>query len=115
MAAYDNLLANVPTDLWIGNNLHLLVILQNTKVLPADQGPKGFYEGETATRFAAEMAKHGGIISTTDLKNYKAIERTPLRHRAIACARSFMSAGQFRSRAAGGRDPRWPASLSRGR
>jgi len=31
-----------PTDLWIGNNLHLLVILQNNKVLPADQGPKGW-------------------------------------------------------------------------
>ena len=29
-----------PTDLWIGNNLHLIVILQNTKVLPEDQGPK---------------------------------------------------------------------------
>ena len=29
-----------PGDLWIGNNLHLLVILQNTKILPADQGPK---------------------------------------------------------------------------
>ncbi len=29
-----------PADLWIGNNLHLLVILQNTKILPADQGPK---------------------------------------------------------------------------
>jgi iron(III) transport system substrate-binding protein len=26
-------------DLWIGNNLHLMVILQNTKVLPAEQGP----------------------------------------------------------------------------
>ena len=24
------------------------------------------------------MAKHGGIISATDLKNYKAVERTPL-------------------------------------
>lgn len=31
-----------PTDLWVGNNLHLLVILQNTKILPADQGPKGW-------------------------------------------------------------------------
>jgi len=29
-----------PTDLWIGNNLHLMVILQNTKVLPEDQAPK---------------------------------------------------------------------------
>jgi iron(III) transport system substrate-binding protein len=31
-----------PEDLWIGNNLHLLVILQNTKLVPADQGPKGW-------------------------------------------------------------------------
>jgi gamma-glutamyltranspeptidase/glutathione hydrolase len=44
----------------------------------AKNGPNEFYEGETAKRFAAEMAKHGGIISAEDLKNYKAIERTPL-------------------------------------
>lgn len=31
-----------PDDLWIGNNLHLLVVLQNTKALPADQGPKSW-------------------------------------------------------------------------
>lgn len=31
-----------PDDLWIGNNLHLLVILQNTKLVPADQGPRGW-------------------------------------------------------------------------
>jgi iron(III) transport system substrate-binding protein len=31
-----------PDDLWIGNNLHLLVILQNAKLVPADQGPKGW-------------------------------------------------------------------------
>jgi gamma-glutamyltranspeptidase / glutathione hydrolase len=41
-------------------------------------GPNEFYEGDTAKRFAAEMAKNGGIISLADLKNYKAIERTPL-------------------------------------
>ncbi|MBM3599258.1 MAG: extracellular solute-binding protein [Alphaproteobacteria bacterium] len=29
-----------PDDLWIGNNLHIMVILQNTKILPDDQGPK---------------------------------------------------------------------------
>src|SRR5690349_8288669 len=29
-----------PDDLWIGNNLHLLVILQNTKVVPEAQAPK---------------------------------------------------------------------------
>jgi len=31
-----------PDDLWIGNNLHLLVILQNTKLVPDDQGPKSW-------------------------------------------------------------------------
>src|SRR5690349_2067435 len=35
-------------------------------------GANEFYEGETAKRFAAEMAKHGGIITEADLKNYKA-------------------------------------------
>ena len=41
-------------------------------------GASEFYEGETARRFAEEMAKHGGLISLSDLKNYKAVERTPL-------------------------------------
>jgi len=29
-----------PEDRWIGTNVHLLVILQNTKLVPADAGPK---------------------------------------------------------------------------
>jgi len=41
-------------------------------------GANEFYEGETARRFANEMTKHGGLISLSDLKNYKAVERTPL-------------------------------------
>ena len=44
----------------------------------ARNGANEFYEGETARRFADEMARHGGLITTADLKNYKAIERTPL-------------------------------------
>ena len=31
-----------PDNLWIGNNLHLLVILQNTKLLPEAEGPKSW-------------------------------------------------------------------------
>jgi iron(III) transport system substrate-binding protein len=31
-----------PNDLWIGNNLHLLVILQNTKLVADGQGPKSW-------------------------------------------------------------------------
>lgn len=44
-----------PEDYWIGTNVHLLVILQNTKVLSADQGPKSWsdlvdpkYKGKVA-------------------------------------------------------------------
>jgi iron(III) transport system substrate-binding protein len=29
-----------PDNLWLGTNVHLLVILQNTKLIPADAGPK---------------------------------------------------------------------------
>ena len=31
-----------PDNLWIGNNLHLLVILQNTKIVPEAEGPKSW-------------------------------------------------------------------------
>jgi iron(III) transport system substrate-binding protein len=31
-----------PEDFWIGTNVHLLVILQNTKLVPADAGPKSW-------------------------------------------------------------------------
>ncbi|PZX59978.1 gamma-glutamyltransferase [Hydrotalea sandarakina] len=41
-------------------------------------GAKGFYEGETAKLIVAEMQRGKGIISLEDLKQYKAIDRTPL-------------------------------------
>jgi gamma-glutamyltranspeptidase/glutathione hydrolase len=44
----------------------------------AKSGARDFYEGETAHRLAEEMAKHGGLITLDDLKNYSAIERKPL-------------------------------------
>lgn len=44
----------------------------------ARNGAKEFYEGETAKRFAAEMASHGGLITLADLKNYRTAERKPL-------------------------------------
>ena len=42
-------------------------------------GPAGFYEGETARAIETEMAAHGGLITRADLKNYKAVPRTPVR------------------------------------
>jgi gamma-glutamyltranspeptidase/glutathione hydrolase len=44
----------------------------------AKSGAREFYEGETAHKLADEMAKHGGLVTLSDLKNYAAVERTPL-------------------------------------
>ncbi|MBI5382696.1 MAG: gamma-glutamyltransferase [Opitutae bacterium] len=50
-----------------------------------EQGPREFYEGETARRIAAAMAQHGGLITAADLKGYVAVERTPLRGTYRGC------------------------------
>lgn len=41
-------------------------------------GADAFYKGEIARRFAADMARHGGLITRDDLAAYRAIEREPL-------------------------------------
>jgi gamma-glutamyltranspeptidase/glutathione hydrolase len=46
-----------------------------------EHGASDFYEGETARRLASEMGANGGLITLEDLKNYKAIERVPLKGR----------------------------------
>ncbi len=53
--------------------------LAKTLARIAEQGSAGFYEGETALLIEKEMAANGGIITRDDLKNYKAIRRTPVR------------------------------------
>jgi gamma-glutamyltranspeptidase / glutathione hydrolase len=45
----------------------------------ANQGPAGFYEGETAMLVEKEMAAHGGFITRDDLKNYQAVRRAPVK------------------------------------
>jgi gamma-glutamyltranspeptidase/glutathione hydrolase len=45
----------------------------------ADQGPAGFYEGETAALIEKEMKANNGLITREDLKNYQARERTPIK------------------------------------
>lgn len=52
--------------------------LAHTLRLVADLGAKGFYEGETAEKFVAEMKRGGGIISLDDLHRYEAKWRTPV-------------------------------------
>jgi gamma-glutamyltranspeptidase/glutathione hydrolase len=43
-----------------------------------EQGARDFYEGETARLLAADMEKHGGLITLADLKDYAVAERAPL-------------------------------------
>ncbi len=42
-------------------------------------GPREFYEGETAHFVADAMSKNGGTITLADLQKYTAVERVPLR------------------------------------
>ena len=42
-------------------------------------GPREFYEGRTARLIQAAMQRAGGWITLEDLKNYKVVEREPLR------------------------------------
>ncbi|HSJ24628.1 MAG TPA: gamma-glutamyltransferase [Longimicrobiales bacterium] len=44
----------------------------------AEDGPAGFYEGETADLIVAEMRRGGGIITHEDLRRYRAEWRTPV-------------------------------------
>jgi gamma-glutamyltranspeptidase/glutathione hydrolase len=45
----------------------------------ADQGPAGFYDGETAALLEKEMKANNGLITREDLKNYKAKQRAPIK------------------------------------
>ncbi len=43
----------------------------------AEQGPREFYEGETAELIAAEMERHDGLITLEDLAGYQPVIREP--------------------------------------
>ncbi len=44
-----------------------------------DRGAAGFYHGRVAQSIVAEMERSGGIISSSDLAAYEAVEREPVR------------------------------------
>jgi gamma-glutamyltranspeptidase/glutathione hydrolase len=46
----------------------------------AAQGPSGFYKGAVAEALAAAMKKGGGLVTTDDLRGYKAKWRTPFEY-----------------------------------
>jgi gamma-glutamyltranspeptidase / glutathione hydrolase len=45
----------------------------------AKDGPRAFYEGPVAEKLAAGIQAAGGVMTVDDLKNYRAIERKPMR------------------------------------
>ena len=45
----------------------------------AQNGPRDFYEGATAQKIAEGIRSAGGVMTAEDLKNYRAIERAPVR------------------------------------
>jgi gamma-glutamyltranspeptidase / glutathione hydrolase len=63
---------------WQPGDILKQVELGRTLERIARNGAREFYEGETARRFADEMAREQGTITLEDLKNYAAVERAPL-------------------------------------
>ncbi|MEX2284046.1 MAG: gamma-glutamyltransferase [Gemmatimonadota bacterium] len=66
-------------------NPELAVVLRRI----AQEGPKGFYEGETARLIVEEMKRGGGLITLEDLRRYQAKWRDPIEfdyrgHRVIS-------------------------------
>lgn len=62
-----------PGELWIQKDL--AQTLQRIQ----KQGKAGFYSGRTAGLIADYMAKNGGLITRSDLEQYEAVERQPIR------------------------------------
>ena len=60
-----------PDNLWIGNNLHLLVILQNTKIVPEAEGPKSWADlwggGEAGWKKVAQLFKNMKVLNRSSL------------------------------------------------
>jgi gamma-glutamyltranspeptidase/glutathione hydrolase len=53
--------------------------LAHSLSLIAEKGSKGFYQGETAEKIVTAVTNAGGMMSLTDLANYKVVERDPVR------------------------------------
>jgi gamma-glutamyltranspeptidase/glutathione hydrolase len=53
--------------------------LANTLETIARDGPRAFYEGPIAAKLAAAIQAAGGVMTVDDLKDYRAIERAPVR------------------------------------
>ncbi|RFM25578.1 gamma-glutamyltransferase [Deminuibacter soli] len=71
-------IAFVKNTPWKAGDTLIQTELAATLTRIRDNGMKGFYEGTTAQLIAAEMQRGNGLITTNDLKQYQAKERTPV-------------------------------------
>jgi gamma-glutamyltranspeptidase/glutathione hydrolase len=55
--------------------------LANTLDAIAKTGPNAFYQGPIAEKIASAVRNAGGVMTAADLKDYRVVERTPLRGR----------------------------------
>ncbi len=53
--------------------------LANSLKTIAQGGPRAFYEGAIAQKLAAAVQEAGGVMTVDDLKDYRAVERAPVR------------------------------------
>lgn len=53
--------------------------LADTLGFLAEEGARGFYEGDLGAAIAADVTAHGGVLTRRDLQSYEAVLRTPLR------------------------------------
>lgn len=63
---------------WKAGDILIQKDLANTLRRIEDKGQSGFYAGKTAALIKKEMKRGGGIISTKDLLDYKAVSRKPV-------------------------------------
>ena len=63
---------------WQPGDRHVQPDLAKTLRLVADEGPDAFYKGKIADLLVAEMKAGGGLITSEDLANYKAMQREPI-------------------------------------
>lgn len=78
ITANTSLPVYVKNSPWKAGDTLIQKDLAETLIRIRDNGAAGFYEGKTAGLIIAEMKRGNGLIAPDDLKNYKAIERTPV-------------------------------------
>ena len=74
-----NYLLSVEGKEWKAGDLLVQADLANTLELILKKKAKGFYKGQTAQNIVNEMKAQKGLISKKDLKNYRAVWRTPVK------------------------------------